>query len=480
MRRALVTALAAIVFIGIFCPGSLPTHIARDFDAFYCAGASVDAGADPYRAEPIGACERRDKGEILHGNLPVTVPAPLPPYDLAVFARIARLSYTNAVILWTALIALSLVVTIEALATVTGLSRTLLWLVLAPIDGVSATYLGEIAPIAVAGLALAMLAVRDGRPVLAALAGTLSLCEPHVGVAPIAALFLCMPKARPTIVASAVALSALCVATVGLGTTIEYFRDVLPAHALSEIPSPRQLSLTALLHTAGVSDALALTLGSLSYLTMLFVGLAAARRIALRDPVDPMFVAAPAAFVLLGGPFIHVVQMPAAFPAALLAFARSTGRMRDVLGAALVAIAIPWLSFLGFGTIFVPLVGIVAGFLTSSIFGTKPRAAIAVGACAALAAFSLEFGLAFGDVFPGHVALPPIDPHDLAEVSWAHNIRAIAHLDRSLFDAARAPTWLAIATIVVTLAISFRRRESRTLEDRRAIRFGVGTSPGTS
>ncbi len=472
MKKAVGVALAIVAIAFLFFPSAHSHGLARDFNAFYCAGEAVRSGADPYRAEPIGTCERTPKKKGFY-TVPegVTLPAPLPPYDLAVFATIGRLPYEVTTSLWIVLILVSLATTIEAIHRLTQIPRFVLFLVFAPIDGWNAIFLGEIAPVAVASLSLAMLALREGHPRLSAAILTLSLCEPHVGIAPVLAMFLCIPRARPTIALSVLALIALSFVSVGTATSFEYVRTVLPAHAVSEITSTRQLSLTAVLHTLGMSDENALTLGSLSYVAMLMVGLVTARRLAARDPDDPLVIAAPAAFVLLGGVFIHMIQMPAAFPAALIAYTRVGGRLRYVIGAAIVIIATPWMSFLAFGTI-VPVVAFITGALAMRLLAMRPRVAMAVGFAAACYVYALQLGLATGNPYPGAHSLPPISPRDLAEVNWGDNIRALSTVDRQVFDFARLPEWLSIAAIAVGLWFAARRSEPRI--ERATVRLRIG------
>ncbi len=474
MKRAIFAALISSAAVWWFSPGARPGALARDFNAFYCAGAAVRSGADPYRAEPLATCERSPKGHALHAVPPnLALPAPLPPFDLAAFAVLSRLSYARATVCWSLLVLLSLLITIEGMHRLTALPRAQLALVFVPTDGISALFLGEVAPVAVASLVLAMLAVRSGRPRVAAVAIALSLCEPHVGVAPIFALFLCFPAARTTTALCACALAVVSLLAIGAGTSLEYVRDVLPAHALSEISSPRQLSLTALLHSAGASDGTALALGTASYLTMLFLGMALSRRLALRDPFDPFIVAAPAALVLVGGAFIHTIQMPAALPAALLAYARLAGRARRIAGAAIVTIAIPWTSFLGLGTIFVLVAAVAVGLLMRYFLAASQARAVAGAFAAGAFVYGLNYALASGDPFPAQIVLPPLHPNDLAEVNWRYNILALSRIDRIVFDVARMPAWIAIATVARGIWLAARRSEPRLLPDRRTIRFGT-------
>jgi len=464
MKRLVFAAIVTLAIISFATPQLHPRYFARDFNAFYCAGKAVQGHADPYRAEPIGTCERAPKTFPFY-TVPrgVALPAPLPPYDLLAFSWLALLPYDVAATLWLLAIVTALVVTIEAIHRITDLPRSLLWLAFGPIDGWSAVLLGEIAPIAVASLALAMLALREGRPRVAAAFVVASLCEPHVGIAPLLALFACVPKTRIPLVFASLVLAAVSFASVGTVTAFQYARVVLPAHAFSEIESTRQLSLTAVLHTLGFSDATALSLGSFSYALMLVVGIATAKRLSLRDPNDVLIVAAPAAFVLVGGVFIHAIQMPAALPAALVAYSRVEGRLKTAIGIAIVGIAVPWMSFLAFG-IELPYIAFLTGILSFRLLKLSPRAAIAVGIAAACFVFGLEYAMASGPPYPPVGPLPPILPHDLAEVSWGQNVRALSAIDRSIFDLARLPTWLAVSLLALALSLVSRAQPSYRFE----------------
>jgi hypothetical protein len=459
MKRLVIAVIITLAIIGLGTP-SHPRYFARDFNAFYCAGHVVGNHADPYRAEPLGACERAPK-HVPFYTVPsnVVLPAPLPPYDLVVFSWLALLPYELAGTLWLLAIVSAVVVTIEAIHRITRLPRSLLWLVFGPIDAWNAVLLGEIAPIAVAALALAMLALREGRPRLAAALVVASLCEPHVGIAPMLALFACVPRTRVPLVFASLVLAAVSFASVGTVTTFQYAHVVLPAHAFSEIESTRQLSLTAVVHSLGFSDATALSLGSISYALMLMVGIATAKRLSLRDPNDVLIVAAPAAFVLVGGVFIHAIQMPAALPAALVAYTRVEGRLKTAIGVAIIGIAVPWMSFLAF-SVELPYIAFLAGILSVRLLNLSPRAAIAVGLATACFIFGLEYAMAGGPPYPPVGPLPPILPHDLAEVSWGQNIRALSAVDRSIFDLARLPTWLAVSLLALALSLVSRAQPS--------------------
>ena len=85
-RSLLVGLLVALVALGALLAYDrharkplLNAH--NDFTAFYCAGKVVDAHADPYRVEPLRACERAAYETPSAPAWEVT-PAPFPGYVL--------------------------------------------------------------------------------------------------------------------------------------------------------------------------------------------------------------------------------------------------------------------------------------------------------------------------------------------------------------------------------------------------------------
>ena len=77
-----------------------------DFAAFYCGGAAVRAHIDPYQIASLHACENRVVGVFHHNLFPgQTIPAPFPPFALAIFALFSFVSPAPACYLWLALTA---------------------------------------------------------------------------------------------------------------------------------------------------------------------------------------------------------------------------------------------------------------------------------------------------------------------------------------------------------------------------------------
>src|SRR6185437_252656 len=105
MRRSTWLIAPAIFLLLIGVTLHRPNYLMGDFRAFYCAGAAIAAGADPYRMEPLLGCEAATAAAagtpaVEYG---VAVPAPLPPYALLPFALLSRLPFVDAALLYAVL-----------------------------------------------------------------------------------------------------------------------------------------------------------------------------------------------------------------------------------------------------------------------------------------------------------------------------------------------------------------------------------------
>jgi hypothetical protein len=271
---ALAGSMAFLLIFFIERPESRPQSLLRDFNAFYCAGKTIDHGADPYRNEPLGTCERSAQRPDFLERAPVylAVPAPLPGYALAPFALLALLPYGAAACMWTCIVLASFALTIRWLRAFTMLPLPAIVAALALSDGYVGVTLGQIAPIAIAAIVGAAYAITRGNASLAACASATAMLEPHMGLpACIALIFL-----RPRTIVPFAACGMLCVGTsvalIGMHANIEYFTSVIGAHALSEALNVKQLSLAALLVRSGLPALLAVRLGTLWYAAMIVAG----------------------------------------------------------------------------------------------------------------------------------------------------------------------------------------------------------------
>jgi hypothetical protein len=316
-----------------------------DFRTFYCGGRVLAEGRDPYRVEPMLSCQRavlRDGG--LRLNAAHVLPAPLPPYALALFALLARLPFAVATEVWLAASIFALGVAIVVTRALCGLSPTVVALAMFASAGFASLILGQLVPLALAGLLLAALCARRGNAPGAAAAAAIGALEPHLAVPVWLGIALCVPRARLALALACAALVLLSLAF-GVGLNAEFLTSVLPGHARSEAYNfPAQYSLTALLVTIGAPLRASLFFGSLSYVAMLAAGLALGAHLARRLD-DPAFaLTTPLATVLIGGPFVHVHQMAAAVPFGLMLLGRLPRGRPAYAGVAfaVAALAIPW------------------------------------------------------------------------------------------------------------------------------------------
>lgn len=461
--QRLVVAAAAVAAVALFVllPQTRPSALMRDFNAFYCAGAAIDRGADPYRNEPLGACERSPRPAWLNRGIPnLAAPAPLPPYALAPFAALARLPYAAAALIWSFVLIGALALTVAVMRRLTGLPTLALAAAFLLGDGYAAWTLGQVAPIAVAAIALAGYLFSRDRPIAAAVAVACATIEPHVALPAALALFFWCPRARIALVAAAVTLGALSVAIGGWPLDLEYVRAVLPAHALSELTNSRQLSLTSFLHRLGTSDAIALRAGELSYAAMLALSLWAAPITARRLGSPALIVVLPVALTLVGGPFGHVVQVGAALPCALLLYVKLL-QARTILALAIVALAIPWVQFSSLGAILPVASAAVAALLVFMLLDRRPLS-VAVAAIGVFGIFEAISALVTQRVPDATKALAAAyDPNALAQTSWTLYVGIVGPWNLAAYDLARLPTWfglLALAFVALRATTEFAGR----------------------
>ena len=111
---AVLAALLSRLYVyGADGPITNPT----DFRAFYCGGAALARGANPYRVEPLRSCERETLAQSgLHMDERHVLPAPFPPYALLAFAAFSVLPFRTATEIWLALDLLALAACVACVA----------------------------------------------------------------------------------------------------------------------------------------------------------------------------------------------------------------------------------------------------------------------------------------------------------------------------------------------------------------------------
>jgi hypothetical protein len=305
-----------------------------DFDAIYCASRSLSTGANPYDYALLHSCEHATR-DWAPSNL--VIPAPLPPYALALLVPIARLPYAQASFVWFVLLIASAVVVIWAIIELTALPLLAVGTPIAIAVLLQSLPTSAFAPIPIALLCAAAVALAHERWKLAALLLGLACIEPHLALPAFLAAFVLVREMRIPVAAAALVLFALSLLAGGAALNGQYFLQVLPAHAALELGSITQFSLSSMLHNFGVPDRTALAIGSSQYVLFVLLGIWLAAR--LRSAIPAAVVLAPMALAVTGGVYIHLSQVAALLPLAFVVAARS-GSQLAWTGIAL--LAIPW------------------------------------------------------------------------------------------------------------------------------------------
>jgi hypothetical protein len=179
-------------------------------------------------------------------------------------------------------------------------------------------YYGEPVPLAIAALCASAYALERGAYRTAAALAVLASLEPHVALPAIVGLAVLAPRTRVALGLALLAGGALSLTALGSARTLEYVTTLLPIHAQAELLARDQFGLSRFLALAGVPARAALTLGGLSYLATMAYGVFAAGRLAATYERPAFVVLFPVAAAMLGGSFVHDVQIVAALPAAVL------------------------------------------------------------------------------------------------------------------------------------------------------------------
>jgi hypothetical protein len=464
LRRSWIAAgIVVATVLALAAQTSVVTRtglFASDFRAFYCAARVASQGADPYRTQPLGACERSlGSTRFFEKNPKVTIPAPLPGYAIAALIPLTRLPFGAAIAVWLALLFAGWLACVIAIAAFAGVQREVTVAALALSLAALSFPFGEVVPIAVGFICLAGYAAWQDRPRLAALFAAGSMIEPHLGLPVCLTLAVWLSGTRWVLAVCAVVFAGLSLLVLGLPANVEYFTSVLPAHALSELTRDTQYSLSAVLAALGVSPSAAVRGGGLWYVAMLILGTIFAGRVARTTGNRAFLACIPPAFAVFGGTFIHVTQIAAAIPAAILLVSLSKDRERIVAVVALILLAVPWGWVYSPALLVAPFLPIA--FLVWQYFRTPATVLIsAIGSCAVVLGLQWLFNLTAPHL-GAHAALPVMDSR-LAESTWALFTGNNSGGSMAAW-AVRLPTWAALAAVlalfIARAGFSIERRQ---------------------
>jgi hypothetical protein len=437
-----------------------------DFDlvAFYCGGAATAASSDPYRVEPLRQCEHA-VGSVFRVGSPLVVPDPLPPYDQAAFSVLSHLPYRDVQWLWFVVELGAFAATVWLLSELCTVPKKIVTCALLVSEFYCSGVLGQIVPVCLFGIVLAGWALEKQRFWVLTLALILTMAEPHIGVPGLLSVLIWGGRVRSSAILTAVILAAVSVVALPLDTICEYFSAVIPAHALSEINNQEQMSLAYPLHLIGIPAAPALLVAKIDYAIMVCLGLILARDVSTRFG-RPMLLWGPTVFVLLGGPFMHVTQVVAAVPAALLL----AGRAKSKAAAYAVAIlSIPWINYADVLTV-VPFAAGALYVTLRQLCGLNARSAMSLvfTGCAFVVASAFYVAL---HVTHAHPVYGNVLATSIAENTWKTVVDSDRHGYRLLSAVAKVPTILALLTIVAVMlnplktgVALVKRRDNRRLE----------------
>jgi Glycosyltransferase family 87 len=457
---ARVAAIVLFVVLGIWATADvvrmgddLPWHVMYDFADFYCAGSALDHDQSPYTYEPLRSCEHRlNASRVFLTNPAFAVPAPQPPGDFLPFMALAKLGAVQARELYACCIAVAVVFTAIVLSRLRiPLDVAMVALVLS--TGFVELDAGQIVAFAMLLLVLAGWALAQHRDWLAGVFGGMTVIEPHLGLSVVLALLLFVPRARILTIVTVALLVALGLWVAGAASGVVYLAHVLPAQASAEVPFPYQYSLTYLLHFAGVSDAFALGLGSLSLLAALAAGLCLAPNTAAALQRRELLVYLPAVSAVIAGAYVHMVELCFAVPAALVLARWSRGALHVLATAALCVLATPWIAAWGVKKLFLANL-FVCAFLA---YRLRVPAAAGVAIVAAIGVFLYVLEL-HPPVLPAPVLPAAYAPGALVQVEWQAFAYALDTHD-PLWVAVKIPTWCALAMLLGTAAAIARRAD---------------------
>ncbi|MGZ7042190.1 MAG: hypothetical protein ACXVH7_10405, partial [Thermoanaerobaculia bacterium] len=270
------------------------------------------------------------------------------------------------------------------------------------------------------------------------------------------AFFVRYKSGRVVLVLSFALLAMLSLVFGGVAQNIEYLTSVLPAHSLSEVSRDNQYSLSTVVASFGVPDAQAVLAGSISYAIMIVLGVLVALRLARRYYEPAFVVLIPPALALLGGSFVHTVEMAAAVPAGLLLYVRAE-EYRKALLIPLLLLAVPWMTATSAALMLAPIVPIA--YLTYVLGGRRrtPALAAALASFAAIAVLFIIASHSAPNIHAVHVTHPSIDPR-LAEASWRAFVLDNSS-NRPIMWLLRWPTWIGLIGLLAAAGVLSRKSD---------------------
>jgi hypothetical protein len=467
-----VALAAAILAYGLavlaFRPHPTAGPPLRDFEAYYAAGASWNAGEDPYGAA-IWTHERTLPGVDARreGPLPFVNPPPLLP----ALGALARLPFGIAAALWETLLILALAALLVAAALIADLRERGAWFALLPLalafGPVSSDLaLGQLALLAVAAAGLAAWSLSRDRAFAGGAGALVTALQPTLAL-PLAA-FARSWRALHALLAAATVFALGWIALAGYAPAaapLRYFA-LLRAHDAAERFALIQYAPSAIAFGAGADPPLASAVGLLCAAAALGAWWFATAR--LRLAALPSFVLA-CALLPFAAPFFHEHDFSLLLVPALYAMRRSAApSARAIATAGALLCAIDWLGLAQRPDGAIQSLLLICAFLAASIAAgaARPDRSTAIAVACVAAAFVAAALLAHGDpapVWPDAMRLPP-PPLSGADVAGAWHAQQVA---AHMFDVDALHAWLRAMPLLGCAAIAWATARSTAPSDSR-------------
>jgi hypothetical protein len=439
-----VTVLAVIAVRDLARLGdAAPWRQMYDFDVFYCAGNALDQHRNPYTYEPVHTCEHAVSPlKVIQNDPALAMPALQPPYAFPPFMALARLNFAQAKIVYGMAIVAALIASVLALAR-TGVPLDVAAIALLLPAGFVELEAGQIVPFALLFLVLCGASLARRRDALAGICAGLTAIEPHLALPVALALLFFVPKARAALIATLACLGAVGLIVTGPTVAADYVFHVVPLQAASEIGFPYQYSLAFLLSEIGVPASLALALGTASFGAFVALGLWIAPRLARSLGRRELIAFLPAATAVMGGVYVHAVELCFAVPVATVLAVTLRGWKRNLSAAALCALVVPWIAVWSIKKLFALSVLLCIVLLVR----LQIDPAFAAATIAALAAIIYVFELRPPTLPDAFRSAAHFAGGELSEIEWKAFVETLRTPDRHWL-AIKLPTWAALLAVL--------------------------------
>ncbi|HLI95819.1 MAG TPA: hypothetical protein VKT72_07000, partial [Candidatus Baltobacteraceae bacterium] len=328
----LITAtLAAIIALLFTRPHATSGPPMRDFEAYYAAGATWNAGANPY-SQAIWSAEKHLPG--VNAARYEALPFVGPPVTLPFFGLFARMPFALANALWRAL--LVIVIALYALLVLRMAGRkvtafSLLAVAVAAVGFAPCTSALALGQLALPAAFLTVLAVVQPA------AAFFAWIQPNIAIALAGGLF--SRRGFVTFAASSALFAGACIAVVGIRGFTQY-AAVLDRHDVAERFIAIQITPAAVAYGFGAAPSVAAATAIVAALGAFCAWVLLMRRVP--DALSRFCVTC--ALLPLVMPYFHEQDLAIVFVPAVIYALRATARLMPLVLLAAMLVATDWLG----------------------------------------------------------------------------------------------------------------------------------------